>query len=78
MNSGRTLWEELYVKYFDGTDYVRGMHDKWLSLEGSVDPQIFSSVRAKLEKQMVDAAVWRNTCLKYFQKFSRMPIPNLK
>jgi alpha-glucuronidase len=78
MRSGRTLWEELCTKYFAGTDYVRGMHDKWLSLEGSVDPQIFSSVKAKLGKQMIDAAIWRDTCLKYFQKFSKKPIPDLK
>ena len=76
MHSGRTLWEELCVKYFSGTDYVRGMHDKWLSLDGAIDPQVFSSVKVKLDKQMVDAAIWRDTCLKYFQKFSKMPIPN--
>lgn len=78
MMSGRTLWDELCVRYFAGTDYVRGMYDKWVSLEGKVDPEVFTSVKAKLEKQIVDAAVWRDTCLKYFQKFSRKPIPDLK
>jgi alpha-glucuronidase len=75
MRSGRTLWEELCEKYFSGTDYVRGMHDKWLSLKGAVDPQVFLTVREKLDKQLVDAAVWRDTCLNYFQKFSKQPIP---
>jgi alpha-glucuronidase len=75
MKSGRTLWEELCGKYVSGTDYVQGMSDKWLSLEGRLDPRIFSSVKAKLEKQMVDAEIWRDTCLAYFQKFSRQPIP---
>ena len=75
MSSGRTLWEELCEKYTAGTDYVRGIYVKWLSLEGAVDIQIFSSVRVKLEKQVVDAAVWKDTCLVYFQKFSKQPIP---
>lgn len=75
LRSGRTLWEELCEKYTSGTDYVRGMYDKWLSLDGAVDTQVFSSVREKLKKQMVDAAVWRDTCLTYFQKFSKQPVP---
>ena len=75
MKSGRTLWDELCVKYFSGTDYVRGMYDKWLSLQGAVDPEVFTGVKARLEKQLVDSAVWRDTCLTYFQKFSKKPIP---
>ena len=75
MSSGRTLWEELCVRYTKGTDDVSRMHDKWLSLQGEVDPQVFSSVKKKLEEQLVDATVWRDTCLVYFQKFSKLPIP---
>ena len=75
MSSGRTLWEELCVRYNAGTDYVREMYNKWLSLQGAVDPQVFSSVTQMLEKQLVDAAAWRDTCLVYFQKFSKQPIP---
>jgi alpha-glucuronidase len=76
MKSGKTLWEELCERYYAGTDAVRGMHARWLSLEGAVDPEVFSSVMMKLDKQVVDAAVWRDTCLNYFQKFSKQPIPN--
>ena len=78
MSSGRILWDELCWKYFSGTDYVRGMNEQWLSLDGAVDPQVFSSVRKKLEKQLVDAAAWRDTCLNYFQKFSKQPISDQK
>ena len=78
MKSGRTVWEELCVKYYSGTDSLRGMYDRWLSLKRQIDPQVFSSVKRKLEKQMVDAAIWRDTCLTYFQKFSRQPIPGHK
>jgi alpha-glucuronidase len=74
MISGKTLWEELCAKYYSGTKYVDGMIDTWSSLEASVDPEIYSHVKAKLEKQKTDAAIWRDTCLNYFQKFSRKPI----
>jgi len=74
MKSGKTLWEELCGKYDSGTEYVRGMYDKWLLLDGAVDPQVFTGVKKKLEKQVVDASIWKDTCLTYFQKFSRRPI----
>ena len=74
MKSGKTLWEELCKRYYAGTDYVRSMHDRWLAMEKVIDPEIFSHVTAKLQKQMTDAAVWRDTCLQYFQQFSKRPI----
>ena len=74
MKSGGTLWQELCTKYYAGTDYVDGMLTTWIGLQRSIDPEIFLSVKAKLEKQKTDAAIWRDTCLEYFQKFSKMPI----
>jgi alpha-glucuronidase len=74
MKSGRTLWDELCLKYYSGTDYVDEMIGKWMSLETSLDPEIHAHVRAKLEKQKVDAAIWRDTCLDYFKQFSRKAI----
>jgi len=32
-------------------------------------------VKARLEKQKVDAGVWRDICLGFFQKYSRHPLP---
>jgi alpha-glucuronidase len=74
MKSGKTLWEELCTKYYSGTKYVDGIIGQWSSLEPSVDPEIYLHVKAKLEKQKTDAAIWRDTCLQYFQKFSKKPI----
>jgi alpha-glucuronidase len=76
MKSGNTLWDELCKKYYSGTDYVNEMTAKWSSLEPSIDPGIYLHVKAKLEKQKTDAAIWRDTCLQYFQKFSKKPIYN--
>jgi alpha-glucuronidase len=74
MKSGRTLWDELCYKYYSGTDYVDEMLKTWQSLEKDIDPEIYASVKAKLEKQKVDAGIWRDTCLGYFGGFSKMPI----
>jgi len=72
--SGKTLWEELCTKYYVGTKYVDEMTAQWSSLKSSVDPEIYSHVQARLEIQKTDAAIWRDTCLQYFQKFSKRPI----
>jgi len=74
MKSGRTLWDELCYKYYKGTDYVDEMIATWQSLEKEIDPEIYASVKAKLEKQKVDAGIWRDTCLEYFGTFSKKPV----
>ncbi|WP_319481843.1 alpha-glucuronidase family glycosyl hydrolase [uncultured Draconibacterium sp.] len=75
MKSGRTLWEELVHKYYDGVKAVRQMQQDWNSLEGRIDEQRFSHVKALLEIQEKDAVIWRNSCVLYFQTFSQKPIP---
>jgi len=74
LRSRRSLWEELCTRYFTGTEYVDTMSTIWSSLERIVDPAIFIHVSKKLETQRKDAAAWRDTCLRYFQRFSRRPI----
>jgi len=76
LKSGKTLWNDLCAKYYSGTKYVDEMIGAWSSLEASVDPEIYSHVKTRLEQQKTDAAIWRDTCLKYFQKFSKKPIIN--
>jgi len=74
MRSGKTLWQELCNKYYSGTAYVDSMLATWKSLERSIDPEIFLQVKTRLEKQKIDAGIWRDTCLSYFQRFSKMPV----
>ena len=74
MKSGSILWNELCKKYYSGTDYVQEMTKKWSSLERSIDPEIYAHVKERLETQKKDAAIWQDTCLQYFQKFSKKTI----
>ncbi len=73
--SGRTLWDELCYRYYTGVDYVKEMERKWAALEKDIDPDICLHVKEKLATQEKDAAIWRDTCLGYFQKFSNRPVP---
>lgn len=75
MKSGRTLWDELCLRYQGGVDSVRRMQQQWNSLKGLVDEDRFRQVTMLLNIQEKDAVWWRNACLLYFQTFSKMPLP---
>jgi alpha-glucuronidase len=74
--SGRTLWDELVRHYAAGVDGARAMEAEWRALEGRVDPERHRAVAAKLQRQVADAAAWRDHILGYFQKFSGLPLAN--
>jgi alpha-glucuronidase len=76
MRSGRSLWNELCYKYNLGVDSVRWMQKTWNSLNGMVDDERFRQVKMLLAVQEKEAVWWRNSCLLYFQTFSKMPIPS--
>jgi len=74
LSTGRTLWEELCWRYHSGVDYVDGMLRTWMSLKNHIDKEIYQHVYEKVLQQQKDARIWRDTCLNYFQKFSRKEI----
>ncbi|HPN60433.1 MAG TPA: alpha-glucuronidase family glycosyl hydrolase [Chitinophagaceae bacterium] len=73
--SGRSLWNELCYRYYTGADQVKEMQQTWDRLKTFVDPERFSHVKQLLAIQQEEAIWWRNSCLLYFQTFSKMPIP---
>jgi alpha-glucuronidase len=73
--SGRSLWDELCLRYQRGVDAVRGMQRTWASLAPFVDAERFEHVRALLVIQEQEARWWRDACVLYFQTFSRRPVP---
>ena len=75
MKSGRTLWEELVHKYYQGVDQVREMQQEWDQLEAKVDAERFAHVKALLKIQESEAIRWRDSCVVYFQSISKKPIP---
>lgn len=75
MKSGRSLWDELVHKYYEGVEQVRSMQRDWDTLEAYVDAERFAQVKALLIVQERDAVIWRDSCVLYFQTFSGKPIP---
>lgn len=75
MNSGRTLWEELVLKYDEGVQQVRDMQAEWEKVQGLIDRERYEHVKALLEVQLRDAIRWRDSCVSYFQSLSGLPLP---
>jgi alpha-glucuronidase len=75
LKSGRTLWDELCLRYDGGVKSVRWMQGEWGNLKDFIDNERFEEVQALLIKQERDAKIWRDGCILYFQTFSKRPIP---
>ncbi|HUH18438.1 alpha-glucuronidase family glycosyl hydrolase [Albibacterium sp.] len=75
LKSGNTLWNEIVKHYYLGAEQVKGMQETWNALEGKVDPEWHNSVKQLLAIQYDEAVWWRNSCVLYFQSFSKLPIP---
>jgi alpha-glucuronidase len=73
--SGRILWDELCFRYYQGVDAVKTMQKEWATLERQIDPEKFEHVKNKISEQVKLAEWWRNSCVLYFQQFSKKPIP---
>ena len=77
MKSGSTLWQELCIKYNMGVAMVEVYRDFWHTsakqyMKGH--EQEWQHTDSLLNVQLENAKEWRNTCLKYFQTFSKMKI----
>ncbi len=75
MTSGRTLWDELCLRYQGGVDAVRHMRAVWQTLGARIDPARAEHVKVLLGIQEQEARWWRDACLLYFQTFSKLPLP---
>ncbi len=76
MRSGRTLWDELCLRYQRGVDWTVKTRKDWAALAGKIDPERHAAVAEKLAIQERDAKWWRDACLLYFQTFSKCPFPD--
>jgi len=73
--SGQTLWDELCYHYETGLNQVREFQKIWDKARPYVDAERFNLIQSKLRQQCLNAQVWKDACLLYFQQFSKMPIP---
>jgi alpha-glucuronidase len=75
VQSGRTLWDELCLKYESGIGLVKLLREQWNTCNEAIDPERFELVKSLLVKQERDAKIWKDACILYFQTFSKRPIP---
>lgn len=75
MKSGKTLWDEICYHYDDGVSQVRHFQLIWDKSEQFVDKERFEAVQQKLRDQALNAQLWKDGCLLYFQQFSKQVIP---
>jgi alpha-glucuronidase len=75
MKNGRTLWDDICYHYDIGLQQVREFQKTWDKTEPYVDKERFTLVQSKLRTQCINAQVWKDGCLLYFQRFSHRPIP---
>ena len=77
MKSGSTLWQELCMRYNMGVSMVEVYRDYWHTSAKQYmtgHEQEWQHTDSLLNVQLENAKEWRDTCLKYFQTFSKMEI----
>ncbi|RFS14116.1 alpha-glucuronidase family glycosyl hydrolase [Emticicia sp. C21] len=75
LSTGRTLWNELCFRYYDGVEQVKKMETTWESLKPKIDKETFENVKGRLKIQEKEALWWRDACVLYFITYTKTPIP---
>lgn len=78
MKNGKTLWANLCWHYERGVKMVETTLLSWKLMhtlfKDNNDEERWSQVESLLMEQLGNATEWKDTCLLYFQQFSRRPI----
>ena len=75
MASGRTLWDELVLRYDSGVSQAREMQERWRALKPLIDERRYDDIAQRLAKQVEEAQWWRDASVAYFQSISKRPLP---
>ncbi|WP_455169764.1 alpha-glucuronidase, partial [Aegicerativicinus sediminis] len=75
LNNGKTLWDNLALKYQKGVNQVIDMKNSWSGLRKDIDPTIHKEVSMMLDIQLAEARWWKDACLSYFNSFAKKKYP---
>jgi alpha-glucuronidase len=75
MKSGRSLWDELVVRYDRGVSAVVAAGRQWDMVRPFVDSDRHADVAASLDRQGTEAKWWRDASISYWQSLSQLPLP---
>jgi len=73
LHSGKTVIQYLYDSHYDGAAQAAQFVQDWTTLQGKIDPTLYTDVLARLEYQAGHAIVWRDAIVQYFLKLSGIP-----
>ena len=76
MHSGRTLWDELVLRYTRGVTEVKAMRVAWAGLAGHIDAERYARTTALLGIQQDEAQWWRDASIAYWQSLNGLPMPS--
>ncbi|MFD2828198.1 alpha-glucuronidase family glycosyl hydrolase [Leeuwenhoekiella polynyae] len=76
LKNGKTLWYNLARHYQDGVLEVEKMINTWEQMKPYVDEIAYKKTEMLLSIQLEEAQWWRDSCLLYFQQFSKMELPD--
>ncbi len=76
LKNGKTLWDNLALKYQDGVNQVNTMITTWQGVKPYISEKEHHDVEMLLAIQLKEAKWWRDACLLYFQTFSKKELPN--
>jgi alpha-glucuronidase len=75
LSTGNNLWTEMALRYQKGVEGSRWMYSQWAKMDGKIDAERFEHISSFFKIQVSEAEWWRDSCLLYFQQFSKMPLP---
>lgn len=73
---GSTLWQQLCRHYNRGVATVERWKRTWRNMRPYIDSERWLQTGRLIDEQADNAREWRDVCLRYFQKFSKMEIEN--
>ena len=76
LKSGKSIWDEMVLRYDTGVSQVREMNRQWGGVKGMIGDEIYESVKNHLNIQEREAQWWRDACLSYFHSISGMKFPD--
>jgi alpha-glucuronidase len=75
LSTGKTLWDELMIRYYKGPEDVKKMQVQWDNIRPYIDAETFNNVASRLAIQQRESIWWRDACYLYFKEFAKRPLP---
>ena len=73
LHSGKTVIQHIYDTHFEGYEEAQKLSEKWNSLKGKVDEEIFENVSERFSRQLANAREWCDQVNSYFYRKSGIP-----